>query len=39
MGLATRACIEKFCDDDPARVQSMFVRFKSVAFPGRNHAL
>ena len=34
MGLATRACIEKFCDNDPTRLQSMFVRFKSVAFPG-----
>jgi acyl dehydratase len=34
MGIATRACIEKFCDNDPSRVQSMFVRFKNVAFPG-----
>jgi acyl dehydratase len=34
MGLATRACIEKFCANDPGRIQSMFVRFKSVAFPG-----
>lgn len=34
MGIATRACIEKFCDHDPSRIKSMFVRFKSVAFPG-----
>jgi acyl dehydratase len=34
MGLATRACIEKFCNNDPDRIQSMFVRFKSVGFPG-----
>ena len=34
MGMATRACIETFCNDDPARIVSMFVRFKSVAFPG-----
>jgi acyl dehydratase len=34
MGLATRACIDRFCDSDPTRLQSMFVRFKSVAFPG-----
>jgi acyl dehydratase len=34
MGLATRAVIEKFCGDDPARVKSMFVRFRNVCFPG-----
>lgn len=34
MGLATRAVVEKFCGDDPARVKSMFVRFRNVCFPG-----
>jgi acyl dehydratase len=34
MGLATRAVIARFCDDDPARVQAMFVRFRNVCFPG-----
>ncbi len=34
MGLATRATIEKFCNNDPSRIRSMFVRFKSVCFPG-----
>jgi acyl dehydratase len=34
MGLATRAVIERFCDDDPERIQSMFVRFRNVCFPG-----
>jgi len=34
MGLATRATIEQFCDNDPSRIKSMFVRFKSVCFPG-----
>jgi acyl dehydratase len=34
MGLATRATIEKFCDNDPSRIKSMFVRFRNVCFPG-----
>jgi acyl dehydratase len=34
MGMATRATIEKFCDNDPTRIKSMFVRFKNVCFPG-----
>lgn len=34
MGLATRAVISHFCDDDPSRVRSMFVRFRNVCFPG-----
>jgi acyl dehydratase len=34
MGLATRAVIERFCDNDPSRIQSMFVRFRNVCFPG-----
>lgn len=34
MGLATRAVISQFCEDDPARVKSMFVRFRNVCFPG-----
>lgn len=34
MGLATRATIEKLCDNDPGRISSMFVRFRNVCFPG-----
>lgn len=34
MGLATRAVIVQFCEDDPTRVTSMFVRFRNVCFPG-----
>jgi acyl dehydratase len=34
VGLATRATIERLCDDDPTRIRSMFVRFKNVCFPG-----
>jgi acyl dehydratase len=34
MGLATRAVIERFCDNQPERVKSMFVRFRNVCFPG-----
>jgi acyl dehydratase len=34
MGLATRAAIATLCDHEPARVRSMFVRFRNVCFPG-----
>jgi acyl dehydratase len=34
MGLATRASVEALCDGDPDRIRSMFVRFRSVCFPG-----
>lgn len=34
MGLATRAAIEVFCDNDPTRIKSMFVRFRNVCFAG-----
>lgn len=34
MGIATRATISALCGDDPARVRSMFVRFRNVGFPG-----
>jgi acyl dehydratase len=34
IGLATRATIDKFCDHDPTRIRSMFVRFRNVCFPG-----
>jgi acyl dehydratase len=34
MGLATRAVISRFCENDPARIRSMFVRFRNVCFPG-----
>ncbi len=34
MGLATRATIECLCNNDPTRIRSMFVRFRSVCFPG-----
>ena len=34
MGMATRAVITKFCNDDPARIRSMYVRFSNVCFPG-----
>lgn len=34
MGLATRAVAEALCGNDPARVRSMFVRFRNVCFPG-----
>ena len=34
MGLATRAVLERFCENDPARIRSMFVRFRNVCFPG-----
>jgi acyl dehydratase len=34
MGLATRAAISTLCEDDPARIRSMFVRFRNVSFPG-----
>ena len=34
MGMATRAAISTFCNDDPTRIRSMFVRFATVAFPG-----
>jgi acyl dehydratase len=34
MGMATRAVIARFCDDQPERIRSMFVRFRNVCFPG-----
>jgi len=34
MGVATRAVIAQFCGGDPARVRTMFVRFRNVCFPG-----
>jgi acyl dehydratase len=34
MGMASRAVISQFCNDDPLRVRSMFVRFLNVCFPG-----
>jgi len=34
MGMATRAAITTFCDNDPDRIKSMYVRFKNVAYPG-----
>ncbi len=36
MGIATRAAIAELCDHDPARIRSMFVRFRNVCFPGES---
>jgi acyl dehydratase len=34
MGVATRALIERFCPDEPARLSSLFVRFSRPVYPG-----
>jgi acyl dehydratase len=34
MGLATRALLRAVCQDDPAQLVSMFVRFSAPVFPG-----
>lgn len=33
-GIATRAILRKFCDNDPAKLKSMFVRFSKPVMPG-----
>lgn len=34
MGIACRAIIETYCDSQPARMKSLFVRFSQPVFPG-----
>jgi acyl dehydratase len=34
MGIATRAVLRAVCDNDPARLGAMFVRFSSPVYPG-----
>jgi acyl dehydratase len=34
MGIACRALIQSYCDDDPDALNSMYVRFSQPVFPG-----